>query len=86
MSRDDEILDTLKAMLANQESALAAQKTGLAMQERALANQEESVRQQKLAIEKQTGHIRLYRGVLVVGVPLVAALVYVFFRVAGPYL
>lgn len=86
MGRDDEILDTLQRMLANQEAALAAQKTALAMQERALANQEESVRQQQLSIQKQLGHIKLYRTVLMVGVPLVAVLVYVFFRVASPYL
>ena len=86
MSRDDEILATLQEMLANQREALAAQKTALAAQERALANQEESIKQQKLAVDRQLGHIRLYRGVLVVGAPLVALLVYVFFKIAGPYL
>ena len=86
MTRDDEILQTLQQMLANQQSALAVQQEAFAMQQRALANQEESVRQQKLSIDKQIGHIKLYRMVLIVGVPLVAGLVYVFFRVAGPYL
>ena len=85
-TRDDEILATLQEMLANQREALAAQKTALAAQERALANQEESIAQQKLAVARQLGHIRLYRAVLLVGVPLVALLVYVFFRIAGPYL
>ena len=84
--RDDEILATLQEMLANQREALAAQRTALAAQERALANQEESIAQQKLSVEKQLGHIRLYRRMLMVAVPLVLALVYVFFRIAGPYL
>ena len=86
MNRDDEILATLQDMLANQREALAAQKTALAAQERALANQEEAIAQQKLSVERQLGHIKLYRGVLMVGVPLVGVLVYIFFRIAGPYL
>jgi hypothetical protein len=86
MSRDDEILATLQEMLGNQREALAAQKTALAAQEKALANQEESIAQQKLAVARQLGHIKLYRAVLVVGVPLVGVLVYIFFKIAGPYL
>ena len=86
MTRDVEILHTLQKMLANQEAALAVQQTALAAQERALANQEEAIAQQKLSIQKQMGHIKLYRGVLMVGVPLVAVLVYIFFKIAGPYL
>jgi hypothetical protein len=84
--RDDEILATLQEMLANQREALAAQRTALAAQEKALANQEESIAQQKLAIARQVAHLKLYRMVLIVGVPLVGVLVWVFFRVAGPYL
>jgi preprotein translocase subunit SecF len=86
MDRDEEILATLKQMVANQETALAVQQTSLAAQHKALANQEEAIAQQKLSIAKQLGHLRLYRIVLMVGVPLVALLVYVFFRLAGPYL
>lgn len=86
MNRDDEILATLQEMLANQREALAAQKTALAAQEKALKNQEEAIAQQKLSVEKQLGHIKLYRRVLVVTVPVVGLLVYVFFRIAGPYL
>ena len=85
-TRDDEILATLQEMLANQREALAAQRNALAAQERALANQEESIAQQKRAITSQASWLRLYRIVLMVGVPVVAVLVYVFFRVAGPYL
>lgn len=84
--RDDEILATLQEMLANQREALAAQRSALAAQERALANQGEAIAQQKLSVERQLGHIKLYRGVLALGVPLVLALVYIFFRIAGPYL
>jgi ABC-type Fe3+ transport system permease subunit len=84
--RDDEILATLQKMLANQEAALAVQQTALAAQQKALANQEKAIAQQKLSIAKQLGHIKLYRVVLMVGVPLVALLVYIFFRIAGPYL
>jgi preprotein translocase subunit SecF len=86
MNRDDEILATLQEMLANQREALAAQKTALVAQEKALKNQEEAIAQQKLSVEKQLGHIRLYRRVLVVAVPIIGLLIYVFFRVAGPYL
>jgi preprotein translocase subunit SecF len=86
MNRDDEILATLQEMLANQREALAAQKTALAAQEQALKNQEVSIAQQKLAVDRQLGHIKLYRGVLLVGVPLVGVLVYIFFKIAGPYL
>ena len=86
MDRNEEILATLKQMLANQEAALAVQQSALASQHKALANQEEAIAQQKLSIAKQMGHIKLYRVVLMVGVPLVAVLVYVFFSIAGPYL
>lgn len=86
MDRDDEILATLREMLANQREALETQKSALAAQERALANQEQAIAQQKLSVERQLAHIRLYRRMLMVAVPLVGLLVYVFFRVAGPYL
>lgn len=85
-TRDDEILSTLQEMLANQREALAAQRSALEMQQKAIANQDESIAQQKLAVARQLGHIKLYRVVLLVGVPLVGVLVYVFFRIAGPYL
>ena len=40
----------------------------------------------RVAIEKQTRHNRLYRGVLVVGVPLVSLLGYALLRAPAPYL
>lgn len=86
MNRDDEILATLQEMLVNQREALAAQKTALAAQEKALKNQEEAIAQQTLSVEKQLGHIKLYRRVLMIAVPIVGILIYVFFRIAGPYL
>jgi preprotein translocase subunit SecF len=85
-ARDDEFLDTLRQIVANQEAALAVQQTALAAQERALANQEAAIEQQKYSITKQLGHLRLYRMVLLVGGLIVAVLIYVFFRLAGPYL
>ena len=72
--------------MTGDEQILAVLNQILDAQRQALANQEQAIAQQQLAIARQASHLRLYKVVLVVGALLVAALVSVFFVVAGPYL
>jgi type VI protein secretion system component VasF len=72
MNRDDEI----HAVLVEIRDA----------QRQALANQEKAIAAQQLAIERQSTHLRLYRLVVVLVVPLIAALGFVLYRLAAPHL
>lgn len=70
--RDDEILAVLTEIRD--------------VQRQALANQEKAIAAQQLAIDRQNAHLRLYRIVVLLVVPLIAALGYVLYRLAAPHL
>ena len=56
------------------------------LQKQALANQAQSIAQQQVSIARQQAHLRLYVGVIVLVLPLVAALGFVAWRLAAPHL
>ena len=56
------------------------------LQKQTLANQERSIAQQQVAIARQQAHLRLYVGVILLVLPLVAALGFVAWRLAAPHL
>ena len=62
------------------------QKQALANQERSIAAQQRAIDAQNLAIARQQSHLRLYRVVVIVVLPLVAALAYAIYRIAAPHL
>ena len=72
MERSDEILAVLTEMRD--------------LQRQALANQEQSIAAQNLAIERQNSHLRLYRMVVLIVLPLIAVLGYACWRIGAPYL
>jgi hypothetical protein len=71
--------------MTNEEQILAVLTEIRDAQRQALVNQERALATQQLAVERQKAHIGLYRVALVVGGLVVAALVYIFVRVAQPY-
>lgn len=71
MTKDDEILAVLNRILDAQRQALA--------------NQEKAIASQQVAIERQAAHLRLYKLSLFILAPIIAALILIFLRVAGPY-
>jgi hypothetical protein len=72
MDRSDEILAVLTEMRD--------------LQRQALANQQQSIAAQNLAIERQNSHLRLYRMVVLIVLPLIAVLGYAGWRIIAPYL
>ena len=62
------------------------QKQALANQERSIAAQQRAIDAQDLAIARQQSHLRLYRVVVIIVLPLVAGLAYVLYRLAAPHL
>jgi len=70
----------------NEEQILAVLNQILDAQRQALSNQEQAIAHQRLAIERQSSHLRLYKVVVIVGALLIAALVFIAFLVARPYL
>lgn len=69
---DDRILDLLTEIRDAQREALENQRLAIAAQDQSIA--------------RQTAHLRLYRAVVLLVVPLIAALGYVLYRLAAPHL
>jgi hypothetical protein len=72
--------------MTNEEQILAVLTEIRDAQRQALINQEKALATQQLAIDRQKSHISLYKGALLIGGLLVGGLIYVFLRVAAPYL
>ena len=56
------------------------------LQKQTLANQERAITAQQLALARQQSHLRLYVAVVVLVIPLIAALGWAAWRLAAPYL
>lgn len=65
--------------MTNEEQILAVLNQSLEIQRQALANQQQAIAQQQVAIQRQAAHLRLYKAVLIVSLPVVAYFVYTFF-------
>jgi hypothetical protein len=68
----------------NEEQILDVLRQSLELQRQALANQQQAIAQQQVALQRQVSHLRLYKGVLLVTVPIVGYLVYIFLKLL-PY-
>ena len=62
----------------NDEQILAVLSQILEIQRQTLANQQQAIAQQQVAIQRQATHLRLYKAVLVVSVPVIAYFIYTF--------
>ena len=69
----------------NEEQILSVLNQILEAQRQALANQQQAIAQQQIAIQRQAAHLRLYKIVLLVSVPLVAYLLYTFVKMFPSY-
>jgi hypothetical protein len=59
-----------------EEQILDVLRQSLDIQRQALANQQQAIAQQQVALQRQASHLRLYKAVLIVTVPVVGYLVY----------
>ena len=62
----------------NEEQILDVLRQSLELQRQAVANQQQAIAQQQVAIQRQASHLRLYKTVLIVTVPIVSYLIYMF--------
>ena len=69
----------------NEEQILDVLKQSLELQRQTLANQQQAISQQQVALQRQASHLRLYKAVLIVTVPVVAYLIYMFVTLLPSY-